>query len=51
MQGFQHGLRVDLRDSEQGAGGSFGMAVALLPILQRARADADERGELGLAET
>ena len=51
MQGFQHGLRVDLRDAEKGAGSSFGMTVALLPILERAWTDADERGELGLAET
>ena len=50
VEGFQHGLRVDLRDSEQRAGGSFGMAVALFPILERARTDADERGKLGLAE-
>ena len=51
MQGFQHGLRVAFRDAEKGAGGSFGMTVALLPVLQSARADADERGELGLAKT
>ena len=51
VEGFQDGLRVDLRDAEEGAGGSFGMAVALLPILERARTDADERGELRLAET
>jgi hypothetical protein len=42
---------VDLRDAEKGAGGSFGMTVALLPVLQSARADADEHGELSLAET
>ncbi len=50
MQGFQHGLRVAFRDAEEGAGGSFGMAVALFPILESPRADADERGELGLAK-
>jgi hypothetical protein len=33
-----------------GAGGSFGAAVALFPVLERAWADADECGESGLAE-
>jgi hypothetical protein len=33
-----------------GAGGAFGAAVALLPVLQGARADADQRGELALAQ-
>ncbi len=29
-------------DAEQGAGGSFWAAVALFPVLEGARADADE---------
>ena len=50
MKRLQHRLRVAFGDAEEGAGGAFGAAVALLPVLQRPRADADERGELALAE-
>ena len=50
MQRFQHGLRMGFCDAEEGAGGAFRAAVALFPILEGARADADERGELGLTE-
>ena len=51
MEGLQHGLGVAFGDTEESAGGAFGMAVALLPILQSPRADADEGSELGLTET
>jgi hypothetical protein len=50
MKRFQHRLRVAFGDAEEGAGGAFGAAVALLPVLQRPRADADERSELALAQ-
>ena len=50
MQRLQHGLRVGFRDAQEGAGGAFGAAVALFPVLEGAGADADERGELDLAE-
>ena len=50
VEGLQHGLGVAFGDTEERAGGAFGMAVALLPILQSPRADADESGELGLTE-
>ena len=50
MQRLQHRFRVAFGDAEKGAGGAFGAAVALLPILQGAGADADERGEVTLAE-
>ena len=39
-----------LGDAREGACGAFGMAVALFPVLQGARADADERGKLGLGQ-
>ncbi len=41
---------MGLGDAEQGAGGSFGAAVALFPVLEGAGTDADERGELRLGE-
>ena len=44
-------MRVTLCDSEKGARGSFGMTMPLFPVLERAGADADEPGELGLVET
>ena len=47
---LQHGLRVAFGDAEEGAGGAFGAAVALLPVLQRPWANADECGELALAQ-
>lgn len=50
MKRCQHGLWVAFGDAEEGAGGAFGAAVALLPVLQGARADTDERGELAQAE-
>ena len=50
MKCLQHGLRVAFDDAEEGAGGAFGAAVALLPVLQRPRAEADERSELALAQ-
>ena len=51
MKGLQNGLRVDFGDAEKGAGSSFWVTVALLPVLQSAGADADERGKLGLSKT
>jgi hypothetical protein len=51
VEGLQYGLGVAFGDTEESAGGTFGMAVALFPILQSPRADADESGELGLTET
>jgi len=50
MQRLQHGLRVGFRDTQQCAGGAFGAAVALFPVLEGAGADADERGKLNLAQ-
>ncbi len=50
VQRLQHRLGMAFGDAEQGAGGAFGPAVALLPVLQGARADADERRKLALAE-
>lgn len=44
MQRFQHRLGMGLGDAEEGAGGSFGTAVALFPVLEGARADAHEEG-------
>lgn len=41
---------MTLGDAEEGTGGAFGLAVALFPVLERARTDVDERGKLGLAE-
>ena len=40
MKRLQHGPRVAFGDAEEGAGGAFGATVALLPVLQGARADA-----------
>lgn len=51
MKRLKHGLRVGFRDAEQGAGGAFGAAVALFPVLEGAGADADESRKLDLAET
>jgi len=51
MKSLQHGFRMAFDYAEEGPGGSFGMAVALLPILERAGADANQCGKLGLAET
>jgi len=39
---------VGFRNAQEGAGGAFGAAVALFPVLEGAWADADERGELNL---
>lgn len=50
MQWLQHRLRMGSGDSQKGAGGAFGAAVALYPVLEGARADAHERGKLILAE-
>ncbi len=50
MQRLQHRLGMAFGDAEQGAGGAFGAAVALFPVLQGAGADADERRKLALAE-
>ena len=50
MQRLQHRLGMKLGDAEEGAGGAFRAAVALFPVLERAGTDADEGGELGLAE-
>ncbi len=50
MQRLQHRFRVGFRDAEEGTGGAFGLAMALLPILQRAGADAHEHGELDLTK-
>jgi hypothetical protein len=36
MQRLQHRLRVGFRDAEEGAGGAFGAAVALFPVLEGA---------------
>lgn len=50
MEGLQHGLWVAFGDPKERAGSAFGMAVALLPVLQSPGADSDEGGELGLTE-
>ena len=50
MQCFQHRLRMLFGDTQQGTGGALGAAVALLPVLQGADADADESGELTLRQ-
>lgn len=50
MQRFQHSLRMLLSDAQQGAGGAFGTAVALFPILQGADADANHGRELTLRQ-
>jgi hypothetical protein len=42
---------MGLGDAEEGAGGAFGAAVALLPVLEGAGTDAHERGKLALAES
>ncbi len=36
MQRLQHGLRVGFRDTQECAGGAFGAAVALFPVLEGA---------------
>ena len=41
---------MGLGDAEEGTGGAFGAAMALLPILEGAGTDADEGGELVLTE-
>jgi hypothetical protein len=41
---------MGLGDAQEGAGSSFGAAVALFPALESAWADVDECGESGLAE-
>ena len=41
---------MGLGDAEEGAGGAFGAAMALLPVLEGAGTDGDEGGELVLAE-
>jgi hypothetical protein len=51
VEGLQYGLGVAFGDTEERAGGAFGMAVTLFPILESPRADADEGSELGLTET
>ena len=38
---------MGLCDAQEGAGGFFGAAVALFPVLKGAGTDADERGEFG----
>ena len=48
MQRRQHGMRVGFRNTQERAGGAFGAAVALFPVLEGAGADADKRGELNL---
>ena len=50
MECLQHRCGVAFGDAEEGAGGAFGTAVALFPVLEGAGADADQGGELGLAE-
>ena len=47
---FQHGLGVAFGDAEEGAGGAFGAAVALFPVLEGPRADADQDGKLALRQ-
>lgn len=42
---------MHFRHPEKSSGGALGLAVALLPILEGAEADADQRGELRLGET
>ena len=42
---------MGLGDAEEGAGGAFGAAMALLPVLEGAGTDADEGGELVLTES
>jgi hypothetical protein len=41
---------MGLGDAEEGAGGAFGAAVALFPVLEGAGTDANQGGELNLAE-
>lgn len=50
VQRLQYRFRVRLRDAQEGAGGSFGTAVSLFPVLEGAGADADEACELALGE-
>jgi hypothetical protein len=50
VQRLKHRFWMGLSDAEQGAGGAFGASVSLFPVLESAGADADERGELVLAE-
>lgn len=51
MQSLEHGFGMGFRDTQKGAGGAFGSAMALFPILEGSGADADESGELGLSES
>ena len=48
MQRLQHRLGMGFRDTQESAGGVFGAAVALFPVLECAGADADESCELDL---
>jgi len=50
VERLQHRCGMGFGDAEEGAGGAFGMAVALFPVLEGAGAYADEGGELALAE-
>ena len=50
MQRLQHGLRMRFRHTQQRAGGTFGAAVALFPVLESTGADADKSCELNLAQ-
>ena len=50
MKRVQNCFRMAFGDAEERTGGSFWMAMALLPVLQGAGTDANKRGELGLAE-
>jgi hypothetical protein len=51
MQRLKHRFGVALGDAKESAGGSFGPAVALLPVLQSAGTDANKSRELTLRET
>jgi len=42
MQRLQHGLRVGFGDAQEGAGGAFGAAVALLLVIVEVRRDCAE---------
>jgi len=41
---LQHRFGIGFGDAEDGAGGAFGKAGALFPVLEGAGADADEEG-------
>ena len=51
MQGVQNGVGVALGDPQQCPRCTFGLTVALLPILKGAETDPDEGGELCLGES